>query len=249
MVNMRDEGTGGDAGGEPIARGEALQEREEMIDVESTCILRGGGDDISGEIAEGVDGLLADHRLLNSTQCLEGLQQDEGVGGPADFIDKVAQLLGEGEEDVILIVDGVGNKGEKLAAGALGAQGLCNRFDAAGGIETELEVVILELIEEDGDGVKGSVELFVLGNGGGHGGNESPVKRSRGVEHGDGEDCRPLKRVIVGYVGGLNLDRQADSATKEKSKGRWKQTKTSEKSSWRVQVNRSQGGMSGGKGA
>ena len=88
------------------------------------------------------------------------------------------ELLGEGEQHLVLIVEAVLQKGHELVARALRAERKGNGADAVDGVEPQRDVVGLELVDEDGDGVERLVGL--------HGGQRAALgtgerERGRGV--------------------------------------------------------------------
>ena len=85
-----------------------------------------------------------------------------------------AELLGEGQEHLVLIVDGVCQEGDQLAPGALNLkmlsltkyrlseipahpQSQCDGGELLDAVQPELHVLVPQLVNEDRDRVKGVV--------------------------------------------------------------------------------------------
>jgi hypothetical protein len=85
------------------------------------------------------------------------------------------ELLGEGEQHLVLIVEAVLQEGHKLVARALRAERKGNGADAVDGVEPQRDVVGLELVDQNGDRVERLVGL--------HGGQRAALgtgERGRG---------------------------------------------------------------------
>jgi hypothetical protein len=85
--------------------------------------------------AQRLDGLVPDDRLLDGREALERRQQAVSVLGPADQGDEGAQLLGEGQQHLVLVVDGLGQEGDQLGPRALHAQRQGYRRQLLDGVE------------------------------------------------------------------------------------------------------------------
>lgn len=69
-----------------------------------------------------------------------------GVLAAANELAKLAELLGQGEQDLVLVVELVLEEGDELLARALRAEGEGDRRQPADGREPERDIVRLELV-------------------------------------------------------------------------------------------------------
>lgn len=116
-------------------------------------------------VAIGTD-LVPHHWLLDGGEVLQGRQEDVTPLRTADVLDEVAQLLAQGNEDLVLVFDrlcspvrgrcthelsGEGQQtveeGDELLPSALGAQGQGDGRKTSDGIETEDDIVVLCLVK------------------------------------------------------------------------------------------------------
>jgi hypothetical protein len=108
--------------------------------------------------------------------------------GTADIVDKAPKLLAQGDENLVLVLDGLCSrdmlamdrsaisgerrgrltikKGDQLIAGALRTQSEGNGRKAVDGIESEQDVVVLQFVDQHGDGVKLIVGVCRVSHGG-----------------------------------------------------------------------------------
>ncbi len=73
-------------------------------------MLRGRLDYGLGDLAQGLHGLVAHNGFLNDAEGFERFHKDVCKLRAADFVQVVAQFLCEGEENLILVVDGLGEE-------------------------------------------------------------------------------------------------------------------------------------------
>lgn len=126
------EAAGRGAAGEPVTGDETLQGGHDVrLQVRWTVLRR---DD-----PQRLHGLVADHGLLDGGQGLERLQQVHGVLGPTDETRELAELFGQGQQDLILVVDGLCEEGNEFGAGALLAQRQGDRGQFLDRVEAQLK--------------------------------------------------------------------------------------------------------------
>ncbi len=99
--------------------------------------------------------LVPDDSLLDRCEVLERAEQEVAIRGSAEVGDKgPAELLGEREQDLVLVVEAVLQEGDELVARALRAQGQGDGGEAVDGVEAKVHIVRLELVDQDGDRVQ-----------------------------------------------------------------------------------------------
>ena len=92
------EAAGGDTGGKPVVGLEPQHQRHQVLEqVRHRHLPR--------HFVERLDRLVAHERLLDRGERLERPEEDGGVLEPAHVLDESAQLLGERNEHLVLIVD------------------------------------------------------------------------------------------------------------------------------------------------
>lgn len=96
-VSRREEGTGRRARREPVAVGQAAEQGHKVL-VDS---LRG---EDARDGRDRLGSLVADERLLNGREVLKRAKDGPGILLSADILYKRAELLGENEEDLILVI-------------------------------------------------------------------------------------------------------------------------------------------------
>lgn len=81
--------------------------------------------------------LLPNERLLNGSQVLQRPQHEMGIFATANVLAERAELLGEREEDLILVVELVLEERDELLARPLGPEGEGDRREPADGGQAE----------------------------------------------------------------------------------------------------------------
>ena len=70
--------------------------------------------------------LVADERLFNGSEILEGSKQEMGPLRPSNVLCETPKLVGESEEDLVLVVERLGQERDELVPRAVCAQGKGN---------------------------------------------------------------------------------------------------------------------------
>ena len=144
-VRGRVEGGGRGARGEPLSGREAADEGHIVL---VDLVLAEDGADLVGRVG----GLVADEGLFDAAQVFEDGEDEVGVLGPAEVLDKgLAEFVGEGEEDLVVVVERLLQEGDEFGAGAVRAEGEADGRDAVDGVESEGDVFGPQLVQEDCD--------------------------------------------------------------------------------------------------
>jgi hypothetical protein len=113
--------------------------------------------------------LVANEGLLHRGQALEGSKEEVSVPGTANVLPEVSNLVGEGEQDLVFVVQAVMEERDELIARAVGTESEGNGRKTPHRVESEGDVLAAKLVEEDGDGVQlGLSGLLLLLYGSGH---------------------------------------------------------------------------------
>jgi len=73
------------------------------------------------------------------------------VVGAADQRRELAELLGEGEQHLVLVVDGLREEGHELGARALRAQRQRDRRQLFDAVQAQLHVLVAQLVDQHCD--------------------------------------------------------------------------------------------------
>jgi hypothetical protein len=134
-VGGGEEGGGRGARGEPFAGGETLEEGEVVL--LDLLLVEGGAD-----LGDGFCSLVAYQRLLHRGEDLQDGEEEMSVLWSPYIIDKaLTQLLGQGEQDFVVVVQGFQEERDELCTSALGAQSERDGRDAVDGVEAEGDVL------------------------------------------------------------------------------------------------------------
>ena len=77
---------------------------------------------LAGDVAQRVDGLVANHGFLHRGKALQRRQEAMNEFVAANQLGKVAQLFGQSQQDLIFVVDGVRQKRNEFGSSALDAE-------------------------------------------------------------------------------------------------------------------------------
>ena len=138
FVRHRDHAARGDARGEPVAGREPLHRGHE---VRRDAVARHR----RSNLARSLHSLLPHHRLLDGGEVLQGREEAVDVLGAANLGDEVAHLLGDRQQTLVLVVVAVGEERHELGPGPLRSQRRCDRGQAPDAVQTELDVLVLEI--------------------------------------------------------------------------------------------------------
>lgn len=95
-----------------------------------------------------VGGLFADEGLFDAAEVFEDGEDKVGVLGAAEVLDKVlAELVGKGEEDLVVVVERLLEEGDEFGAGAVGTEGEADGRDAVDGVQAEGDIFGPQLVD------------------------------------------------------------------------------------------------------
>mmetsp|Transcript_46728 Transcript_46728/g.123443 ORF Transcript_46728/g.123443 Transcript_46728/m.123443 type:complete len:402 (-) Transcript_46728:20-1225(-) len=158
-----EEAAHGDPRGEPVVRREAVDQRAEV----ALNLLLGH---FHREFSEGLGGLLAHGDLLDVAELLERARESVSVVGAADPGDPRPELLSQRDEHFVVVVDDLLQEGQELIACPLGAQGGRDGAQVPDRVQSQLQVVMPELVDQHRHGIERRV----------HAPSDAPMLRRHG---------------------------------------------------------------------
>jgi hypothetical protein len=118
-----------------------------VVSEEEGC--RRAGEDEAKSLENWGTHLVSHDGLLDGGEVLKGREEHVAPLSSSDILYEAAELLAQGDQDLVLILDRFIKKRDELLPGALRTEGESDGGQPVNGAQAEQDVIVLELIDEN----------------------------------------------------------------------------------------------------